>query len=161
MSKTPEKWTSLEKVEAQLAAARSYVTQMVELRNTFKASLKPSRDEKSAAAQARYAEAAQLRSDGKTYRQIGAALGVTSGRARQLVLHAEKATRIDEMFDGSLSVRTENCLARFYGVTPNNITPEMIIGSVDKIDELLATPNFGSKCAKEIRKVAAYLEERR
>jgi hypothetical protein len=90
-----------------------------------------------------------LRQEGKTYREIGEVLGVSHGRAAQLVKRVERAKAWTESshprhWTGGLSVRTAN------GLWNNGCeTVEDAARLTDK--ELLDIPNFGVRSLVELR----------
>ncbi len=116
----------------------------------------------------RYEQAAQLRAEKKTFRQIGEALGVGPSRARQMVLRAERIRKVEESridlisaipVDASgaidlstpiesleLTQRTANCLKAEEIFTFNDLIKWRSI-------DLLKTTNLGKKGIVEIESV--------
>lgn len=103
---------------------------------------------------ARWKEAAEMRSTGKTYREIGKRLGVTAERARHIVARYNY-----EAINGKfLSVRATNVLATIFSLSPQSVddlSPAQI-AEVTAI-QILKTQGAGRKTLAEIRQ---YLNDR-
>ena len=90
----------------------------------------------------------KLRQDGLTFRAIGERIGVSAGRAAQLVALGDKAANCHEPAD-ELSPRTLNCLRAMKEFWVEVPTPEKV--AAIPVEVLLTAKNFGKKSAAELR----------
>ena len=104
--------------------------------------------------QSRIDLALSMKSEGRTLKEIGSALGVSSGRARQIIAKAARVIRerkeLSERISGGdllalLSVRTRNCL-EVEGISQG----ELLSMTEHQLTMLLKIPNFGKKCLEEV-----------
>lgn len=86
-------------------------------------------------------EAVQWRKQGLVYREIGEKMGVSRGRAQQLVLIGERHAKAAEHWASQLPVRAANCIRNLFGY---------------ELDEEDAFKLSGEEVA---RKLAAHLEQ--
>jgi hypothetical protein len=89
-----------------------------------------------------------LRQDGKSYAAIGAALGLSLERARQVVLRAERLALAPRWFD-PLPMRAQTFLHNNGLSELPEIEAAAAVAQLTR-RELLATPNFGKGAAAAI-----------
>ena len=106
---------------------------------------------------ARRAEALRQRRDGKTLAAVGAAMGVSRERVRQMAIEAaqrEAAIQNVEVSPlGVLSARTRHCLlseVHYRSKRSDGPTPQEVRGWLDS-GELQKIPNLGKKSVEEVK----------
>lgn len=98
-------------------------------------------------------EFVKLRSQGLTWAKVGEAMGVTAGRAAQVV---KNELRSPKPYEG-LSVRTESCIRNAFGFSIP-LTDEDIVFASENMDKLNRQPNCGAKSRREVLIMAARIK---
>jgi hypothetical protein len=138
------------KLQEEIAEAkRRHKNRLIRIAEMNAKAARPPEEMPESKSAARYRNALEMRRTGKTFREIGDALGVTGGRASQMCERAERMEQADKAGYG-LSVRAINTLACALNLSTHDLTPELVARELT-IKKLTEVPNAGVKTINEIR----------